>query len=96
MYIYLYVYIYMYIYLYVCIYIYMYIHICIFIYIYICIYIYTYMHGYSTRHAHESSGSRALRIVRHGEGHFSPFVRPVLAVHSAKNGDEPTQTKPVL
>ena len=39
---------------------------------------------------------RALRIVRHGEGHFSPFVRPVLAVHSAKNGDEPTQTKPVL
>ena len=39
---------------------------------------------------------RALRIVRHGEGHFSPFVRPVLAVHSAKNWDEPTQTKPVL
>ena len=23
---------------------------------------------------------RTLRIVRHGEGHFSPFVRPVLAV----------------
>ena len=34
-----------------------------------------------------------LRIVRHGEGHFSPSVRPVLAV---QNGDEPTQTKPVL
>ena len=82
-------------YTFIIIHIYIYLSICLSVYLSIYIYLSICMDIPLDTHMSPVE-ERALRIVRHGEGHFSPFVRPVLAVHSAKNWDEPTQTKPVL